>query len=168
MENEPTVAGTQDGLATRVRRGRPAAVRDEANGPERETKGRAERVPLGVRKAKLTADIRPGYTGRWINDKDNRIQDALRGGWDFVLRDSKATSDDASNRIAKDVGTQANGQRLQAYLMEIRLDWFEQDQAAKQENIDATEGLIRRGELTQKIGVDGAYIPKQGISIKRA
>lgn len=157
MENTNEAAGTKEGLAERVRRGRPPLDRKETSGTSRDLKGRAERVPLGVRRPKLNADIRPGYVGRWINDDNNRIQDALKGGWDFVLRDSEAKSDDASSRIAKDVGSKTNGQRLIAYLMEIRKDWYDEDQAAKQTSIDATESLIKRGALVQKPGEDGAY-----------
>jgi hypothetical protein len=157
MTNTNEVAAPSEALANQVRRGRPPRDRAENSGPDRKLEGRAERVPLGVRRPKLNAEIREGYVGRWVNDDGNRVQDALKGGWDFVLRDSEAKSDDASSRIAKDVGSKSNGTRLIAYLMEIRKDWYDEDQAAKQSGIDATENLIRRGDLVQKSGVDGAY-----------
>ena len=42
--------------------------------------------------------------------------------------------------------------------MEIRKDWYDEDQATKQASIDATESLIKRGALVQKPGEDGAYV----------
>lgn len=168
MTNQNEAAGTDTGLAAQVRKGRPPRVRDESHEPQREPEGRGARVPLGVRKQKLIAEKREGYVPRWINDDGDRIQQAIQGGWDFVLRDKKATSDDLGNRISRSVGVKSAGGVLTAYLMEIREDWFIADQAEKQKSIDATENIIKRGALVQKPGEDGAYIPNMGISIKRA
>lgn len=157
MSNPNETGGTETGLAAQVRRGRPPRVREESHEPVREPQGRSARVPLGVRKQKLIAEPRPGYVPRWINDDGDRIQQAIQGGWDFVLKDKEATSDDLGNRISRIVGSKSSGGALTAYLMEIREDWFRADQIAKQEKINATESLIKRGELGQKPGVDGAY-----------
>lgn len=161
-----TVESNSGETGNPVRRGPKPRDRAETSGPVREPQGRAERVPLGVRKQKLLAETRPGYVGRWINDQDNRVQQALLGGYDFVVKDAKASSDDVGNRISRIVGTKASGHPLTAYLMEIPKPLWDQDQAAKKAGIAATEQLIARGELVQKPGVDGAYV--KGISIKRA
>lgn len=161
-------AAAATGLEGHVRRGRPPKDRTENHSIEREPAGRAKRVPLGVQQAKLSADIRTGYVGRWVNDDKNRIQAALGAGYEFVMRDAVANSTDPGNRISQIVGTKEGGHPLTAYLMEIPEEWYREDQQAKAQQVDDTEGLIRRGELTQKVGSDGSYIPSQGISIKRA
>lgn len=168
MTEQNNAPGTNEALAAQVRRGRPPRAREESHGPKREPEGRGARVPLGVRKQKLIADTRDGYVGRWINDDGDRIQQAIQGGWDFVLRDKLATSDDLGNRINRVVGSKSSGGSLTAYLMEIREDWYAADQAEKQEKINATESLIKRGELRQKIGTDGEYVPSRGIKFSRA
>lgn len=168
MTNQNEAPGTTEGLVARVRRGRPPATRVETSGVQREPEGRGARVPLGVRKAKLNAEKREGYVPRWINDDGDRIAQALQGGWDFVLRDSKAATDDMGNRISRVVGSKSSGGQLTAYLMEIREDWYQQDQAEKSQKIKATESLIKRGELRQKIGTDGEYVPARGIKFTRA
>jgi hypothetical protein len=156
------------GLAASVRRGRPPKARAETSGPDRKDTGRAERVPLGSFRQKLQANNREGFVRRWINDDRQRLQLAQQAGYDFVLHDEVAKSTDDGGKISQIVGSKDGGGALRAYLMEIREDWYWDDQAEKQKRIDATEGLIRRGELTQKVGQDGSYIPSQGITIKRA
>ncbi len=165
MTQENDVSGPEVGLAAQVRRGRP---RKETSQPEREPEGRAKRIPLGSFQQKLQANNRPGFVRRWINDDRQRLQLALQAGYDFVLHDDKAKSSDDGGRISQIVGSKDGGGALRAYLMEIREEWYWEDQADKQQKIDATENLIRRGELTQKVGTDESYIPSRGIKIKRA
>lgn len=155
------------GLSAVVRRGRRNS-RTDTSGTEREPEGRAKRIPLGAFQQKLQASNREGFVRRWINDDRQRLQLAQQAGYDFVIHDDVAKSTDDGGKISQIVGSKDGGGALRAYLMEIREDWYWDDQAEKQSRIDATEGLIRRGELTQKVGVDGSYIPSQGISIKRA
>lgn len=145
-------------IATQVRRGRPPRERAETSAPQRKLEGRAERIPLGVRKQKLLAEIREGYVGRWVNDDGDRINQALQGGYTFVAKDGVAASDDPGSRISRIVGTKAGGGSLSAYLMEIPKEWYDADQLAKRQGIDATESLIKRGSLVQKPGEDGAYV----------
>lgn len=161
--NETATAG-DDILAPRIRRDRTR----EANAVDREPEGRAKRVPLGIQQAKLSASQREGYVRRWVNDDRNRVQAALGAGYQFVAIDVLAKSEDAGNRVSQIVGTKEGGHPLVAYLMEIPEAWYKEDQQAKSQQVDDTEGLIRRGELTQKVGTDGSYVPTQGISIKRA
>lgn len=159
----------ETGLADRIKRGRPPTkVREEAHEPEREPRGRAQRVPLGIQRLKLQSSQRPGFVRRWVNDDGARIQMAQQGGYEFVRKDGKATTTDAGEAVSQIGGKSEGGVPMRIYLMEIREDWYQDDQATKQESIDATEKQIRRGELVGKVGQDGVYIPSQGISIKRA
>lgn len=159
------------GLAERVRRGRPprTTAPTQSHEPVREPQqGRAKRVPLGVQRLKLQASQRPGFVRRWVNDDGARTQMALQGGYEFVRLDGQATTTDPGQAVSQIVGKTEGGTPLRAYLMEIREEWYAEDQATKQESIDATEKQIRRGELVGKVGQDGVYVPSQGISIKRA
>lgn len=162
MDNsEPPASDAASDLASKVRRGRPPRARQETHEPDREPKGRAQRIPLGVQKLKLQAAKRSGFVRRWVNDNGARVQQALQGGYEYVK------GPDGQN-ISQIVGSKDGGGPLHGFLMEIREDWYTEDQATKQEHVNATENQIRRGELVGKVGQDGVYVPKQGISIKRA
>lgn len=155
-------------LATRVRRGRPPKDRSEASGPEREPQGRAERVPLGSKQPKLKASNRPGFVRRWINDDKGRIQQALQGGYEFVRKDGEARkTDNMAEVISQVVGAKDGGGPLTAYLMEIRAEWYAEDQATKGKELDAIEDQLRRGSVQggATVGQDGFY--SRGIKIKR-
>lgn len=159
--SDPSTADSPSDLASKVRRGRPPRVRAETHEPERTPQGRAKRIPLGVQTLKLQAAQRPGFVRRWVNDNGSRIQQALQGGYEYV-------KDDAGQNISQIVGSKEGGGALFGFLMEIREEWYAEDQATKQELVNATEKQIQRGELVGKVGSEGVYIPKQGISIKRA
>lgn len=154
-------------LESRVRRGRPPRQREEVRAPEREPQGRAKRVPLGVPSPKLAASQRPGYVRRWINDSGSRLELAQQAGYGFVTQDMKAATTDQGSAFSQVVGTKEGGGSLRAYLMEIREEWYAEDQNAKQASVDATEQLIKRGELVGKVGQEGVYVPQRGIRITR-
>lgn len=163
-ENAPIPSS---GLADKVRRGRPPRVRQETHEPEREPQGRAKRIPLGSQRLKLLASTRAGFVRRWINDNNSRVQMALQAGYEFVRRDGGATTTDMGESVSQIVGTKEGGAPQTAYLMEIREEWHQEDQAIKQSDIDAKEHQIRRGELVGKVGQDGVYLPSRGIKVKR-
>lgn len=57
------------------------------------------------------------------------------------------------------VGTKEGGEPLRAYLMEIREDWYKEDQAAKTKRTDEIEAQIRRGKDEHgEIGKDGRFM----------
>jgi hypothetical protein len=142
-------------------RGRPKVRgREVTHEPSREPEGRAERIPLGSHRQKLVSDTRPGFVRRWINDKGARLQYAMQGAWSFVRKDgSTAKSSDPGEGVSQVVGTKEGGEPMRAYLMEIRKDWFDKDQAAKQERIDEREAQINRGKDEHgEVGKDGRYM----------
>jgi len=103
-----------------------------------EKKTRAERIPLGVQKLQLNANSKPGFYRRFINDSPGRIDQAILGGYNFVYNDDEDLS---KNNIAsgnKDLGTKVckvvdKGLGLLAYLMEIDIEFYEEDQRVKSE-----------------------------------
>ncbi len=137
----------------------------------RKPQSRSERVPLGSRQPKLGAPERKGYVRRFVNDVGGRLQDAKAGGYQFVEDETTvegAESDGLGNRVTRVVGTKESGAPLNAYLMEIKEDWYKEDQAVKQAEIDETEESLRRGTDEHGVpGKDGRYVPKQGIKIGR-
>lgn len=135
----------------------------------REASGRNTRVPLGVARSKLTVAGREGYIRRWVNDAEGRLQNAQDGGYEFVQNDAVAQIGDKDiDNENRDLGARVSrvvdkttGQR--AYLMEIKADFYQEDQAAKIAKVEETDKRIRKGKLED---VDGGYVPDQGRGIQ--
>ena len=148
----------------RPRGGSPQKLRGREQSSEqkvvREPTGRAERVPLGSHRQKLVSNARPGFVRRWVNDKGARIQYALQGGYEFVSKSgSTATTTDPGDGVSQIVGTKEGGDSMRAYLMEIRKEWFDEDQAAKRKRVDEVEAQINRGKDDHgEVGKDGRYM----------
>lgn len=100
----------------------------------------AERKPFGGVEQRLSYPKRPGYHRHWFNDRPGRIARAKEAGYDHVLDHNKRP-------VSRPVGTQEGGGPEVAFLMEIREDWWQQDKAAKQKQVDEIDAQIRRGEV---------------------
>lgn len=136
-----------------------------------EKQERKKRVPLGAQRIKGDVSGKdPKYAYRWINDKPGRIKMALEGGYQFV--DSKDTviansnySDDFSSMKSQHGGHDASGRPYKRYLMAIRKELFEEDQAIKQSEVDEVDRAIRAGKFKRGAEPDKNYVPKDGIKI---
>jgi hypothetical protein len=130
---------------------------------------------LGVARSRLSAAGRPGYVRRWINDKEGRLQLAQEVDYQFVTDYKMQVGDvdisngnsDLGSRVSR-VVDQTTGQR--AYLMEIREELYQEDQAAKASALDETDRRIRTGKCATDDNRDGRYIPDngRGIDIQRS
>lgn len=159
-----------------------AASGQEGRGAERPEKPekaawRKERVPLGIPRMKLQAPSRPGYRRRWICDRPGRIEDAIRGGYQFVTKETLGGPDvpvdltereSVDSRVSRVVGVHEDNRPMVAYLMEIPEELYEEDQARKQAKVDEKEAALRRGvDQHGAPGQDGRYVPSAGIKIER-
>ncbi len=135
----------------------------------REESGRNTRVPLGVARSKLTVAGRAGYVRRWINDYDGRLQNAQDGGYEFVQSDNVKQIGDADvDNENRDLGARVSrvvdkttGQR--AYLMEIKEEFYKEDQKAKIAKVEETDRRIKKGKLEE---VEESYVPDNGRGIQ--
>jgi len=134
------------------------------------SEGRVARVPFGGVKLKLQlsdADMK-GFQDRkmvtrWFNDDPGRIERAQGGGYKFV-KPEHATSlgqgalhsdgnDPESNaRVSIVVNRDPP---IRAYLMEIPKKFWDEDQAAKQADVDRVDEALASG------GAGGASIENQ-------
>ena len=120
-----------------------------------------KRVPMSIPRRKLEVPEKPGYVRYWFNDYPGRIQQALRGGYDFVdSRDVDITNTclggdvtangntDLGTKVSLVVGKTEEGTALRAYLMEIKEEWFKEDQTIIQDQVNMIDATIKRGSLT--------------------
>lgn len=139
---------------------------------------RKERVPLGTMRQKGSiANRSPDKVYRWINDVPGRIEAAKLGGYEHVYEGEVGSVGDGNDLSqGTSVGTAVNralstanpdGSPMRRYLMQIDKDLYDSDQQAKVRDIQETEAALKRGQdIKGAPGVDGRYIPREGISIR--
>lgn len=114
----------------------------------------------------------PGYHLHIMNDDRNRVEDALSGGYEFVAPTeiegvsenvTSRNGDIGDSRVRFLVGTKDKGEPMYAYLMKIRTEWYEEDQAELANRNNKIDAAIRVGKIT---GDNPAfYVPKDGIKL---
>ena len=137
-------------------------------------KDRKKRVGFGVPHLSMTIDEKTqrrleaeGKVAYWFNDKDNRIQRALESDYEFVTYDDVKVGTDEEveedRRIKKRVG-----RGVEAFLMAIPKEYYDEDQAAKEERNKMVDEAIRGGQPpgvdTPNVAGGGTY--KGNISYK--
>lgn len=134
----------------------------EQKSQERRVIAEATRKPFGTQVQRGSYPRREGYHRRWFNDDSKgRLERALEAGYKFVL-DPKT-----KEKVKQPAGVAEAGGIMLRYLMEIPQEWYDADQAAKQQEVDEREAAYKLGADTHgAVGKDGRYIPTQGISIK--
>lgn len=134
----------------------------EARPIERKAEGRQARIPMGTMRMKLSYPSREGYHRRWFNDADNRIHDAEMAGYTQV----EGRSDGRDMKVSRRVGTHTDGSPLVAHLMEIRQEFYDEDQALKARAIDEIDATIQRGEPRgNDVDPGKFYTPSEGITV---
>ena len=133
------------------RRGRPPMDQAEPAATDAVPK-RRRRAKLGEFAMKLAAPSRPGFTRRWVNDKDMRIAELEELGYDFVSEpDTK--SNNVGSRISRLVGDRPNGDALNAFLMETPDELYAEGLAEKEASSVRVDEAIRAGSPTDSAGL---------------
>ena len=121
-----------------VRRGPgrpPSNPRVESDEPRA---SRSARRPFGAQRQKLAYEPREGFHRHWFNDVGGRIQEALAAGYTHV-------TDSSGKNVSHIGGSHPHGGALTMYLMEIPIEWYEEDRAAKQKLVDEQMAAIKAG-----------------------
>jgi hypothetical protein len=115
--------------------------------------GRPQRTPVGTRNVLSVAGKEPGYEYRIINDTGDRVQEFLDAGYELVKDDSVRVGDKRVNKTSPEgsVSQLSVGQGQKAFVVRIRKEWFDADQAAKQKRVDELEASTKLKAL------DGTY-----------
>lgn len=100
---------------------------------------RQKRVPMHERMP-LSADSRPGFSRRVVNDVPGRVDRLKLAGW-TVVEDGTKIGDTYAGQ-ASGVGSQATkpvGRGINGILMEIPEELYAEDQATKQQKVNEDE-----------------------------
>jgi len=146
------------------------AVKDNVANPIQTTMPERERIPMSLPLLKLAVPDIPGYHLHWMRGDAARIAQATRAGYEFVDADevnvtNTGLADDASQSGNSDLGSRVSvlggstpdqqGQPERLYLMKIRQEWWEKDQAALGDKQEAMANTLRGGAPGEN-----AYIPQ--------
>jgi len=116
--------------------------------------GRVTRVPVSQRNILTVKGKDPNYVYRVVNDQDDRIAQFLEGGYELV---EKETTDVGDKRVSQGtaVGSKQHisvGQGTKAFVMRIKKEWYDEDQARKQGFVNQQEASIRDKALDGNYG----------------
>lgn len=106
--------------------------------------GRTRRTPLSKRNRLSVKNQEQGFVYRIVNDTDDRIELFQDAGYELVpdaqvgdKRVGNAKSLGSTNSVSVGSGTQA-------FVMRIKKEWYDEDQAAKQARVDELEQTTQR------------------------
>lgn len=116
-------------------------------------RGRTQRVPVGTRKILTVTGKEAGYEYRIVNDSGDRVQEFLDAGYELVENGSVRVGDKRVNTATSE-GTNAQisvGQGQKAFVVRIKKEWYDEDQAVKQAKVNELESATKAKAL------DGTY-----------
>lgn len=113
----------------------------------------------------------PGYHLHVFTDAGGRIQQALDNGYEFVKpvevggvsENVISRNGDLGERIRYLVNPRADGTDQYGYLMKIRQEWYEEDQAELQAKNNLIDAAVRKGRITGDN--PSFYTPRDGIKL---
>lgn len=114
---------------------------------------RVKRTPIGTRNVLTVAGKDPNYVYRIINDSGDRVQEFMEAGYELVKDDSVKVGDKKVNKSSSEgsLSQVSVGQGQKAFVVRIKKEWYEEDQAAKQLRVDELENSTKAKAL------DGTY-----------
>jgi hypothetical protein len=105
--------------------------------------GRVRRTPITVRNRLSVKDRDPNYHYRIVNVKDDRIEQFQEQGYEIVQA-TQVGDKQVDNPSTLGSGTEVSvGQGMKAVLMRIPKEWYQEDQTAKQAQIDELEATMK-------------------------
>lgn len=120
---------------------------------------RTERTPVGGPRDILSVPNQdPNYVYRWVKDEQNRIEMFKAGGYEIVER-GHTVGQEAVDKPTR-LGTAYTQTRGVATLVLMRIPkaWYDEDQAAKQADVDALDSAMKQdqksvgyGKVTQTV-----------------
>ena len=123
---------------------------------------RPKRTSVNQRNVLTVSGKDPEFEYRIVNDQGDRIQQFIDAGYELVDANTVRVGDKRVDKAAAE-GTKAQvtvGKGEKAFVMRIRKDWYDEDQAAKQARVNELERSIKQtasgsadyGSVTIKTG----------------
>lgn len=116
--------------------------------------GRVRRTPVGVRNVLTVGGKEPGFEYRIVNDEGDRVEQFKAAGYDVVSASDVTVGDRRINKASTE-GTAAQvsvGNGVKAVVMRINKEWYDEDQAAKMQQVADTEAATKSEALKGNYG----------------
>lgn len=120
--------------------------------------GRAKRTPINGRNILTLSKKEAGYVYRFVNDTGDRVESFKDRGWELVdakdarVGDSRVDAPSALGSMAMASVDKVGGK---AFVMRIREDWYNEDQADKARSIAEQESAMKQHALATNELTDG-------------
>ena len=123
---------------------------------------RKPRIPVSSNRAPLTyrGQDTKNFSYRWVIDRDDRIGQFLDAGYDFAPPNGSSVGDPSVKTQVQDgsrVTKSAGFGGLKHILMRIPIKFYNEDQAAKQRDVDEIEDSMRRPGAGKIVNKDVDY-----------
>lgn len=114
----------------------------------REESVRPQRIPVADSRAPLVVKglDQKNFYARWVLDVDDRIQNFLNAGYEFVNQNQIQSAGSKTVETSASTDTRVSkpaGRGLKLYLMRQPRKFYDEDRRAKDKEIDLTEESIR-------------------------
>jgi hypothetical protein len=115
---------------------------------------RVKRTPVGTRSVLSVTGKDPNYVYRIINDSGDRVDEFLDAGYEVVSNKDVRVGDKKVNKASSEgsVAQVSVGQGQKAVVVRIKKEWYEEDQALKQERVDELENSTKAKALDGNYG----------------
>lgn len=118
---------------------------------KRAPRERTKRTPVNGRNVLTVEGKEPGYVYRIVNDVGDRINTFKEGGYELVgSKDVKVGDRRVNNASAEGSMAQVSvGGGQKAFVMRIPKEWYDEDQLAKQAQINQLENSMKQDALSK-------------------
>lgn len=127
----------------------------EPTGSDRLEEKRKRRKAYNGKQLKMTVEANEGMKNRWVNEEN--IETRKAQGYEFVHDKKKVGEGESDNNesLGNMTSMQVSKDGKMAYLMEIEAEFYEEDQAKKQAEIDESDRMIHKGQFKNNLGDKG-------------
>lgn len=125
---------------------------------------RPKRTPINSRNVLTVKGKEPGYEYRIVNDLGDRVEMFKDAGWELVDNKDVTVGDRRIERTSAE-GSKAQvsvGGGTKAFVMRIPKEYYDEDQKAKQDQIDALEQSMKNQVLSGNDLKDGKFETTRG------
>lgn len=108
---------------------------------------RPQRTPISARNRLSLKNQDPNYVYRIVNDVDDRVEQLKEQGYEVVQAADVGSVGNKRVDNSSSLGTVATvsvGQGVKAIVMRQRKEWYAEDQAHKQKEIDSVEQTMKQ------------------------
>ena len=112
---------------------------------------RAKRTPISGRNILTASSCPEGYVQRFVNDVGDRIEIFKERGWELVDAKDVRIGErrvESGSVIGSKASASVDKQGTKAFLMRIKKEWFDEDQADKARGISEQEKSMKQSALS--------------------